>query len=63
MLIYSDSEEEHDRHLQTVVRKLRDAGLPLDLNKSEFKKQEVKFLGMILTPDGIKMDPEKLSAI
>jgi len=63
VIIYSDTEEEHDRHLCMVIQKLRDAGLWLDIHKSEFKVQEVKFLGLILTPEGLKMDPEKTQAI
>ncbi|KAK1912691.1 hypothetical protein P3342_004627 [Pyrenophora teres f. teres] len=37
------------------------AGLPMDILKLEFLKIEVKFLGLIITADGIKMDPEKRS--
>ncbi|EFQ94190.1 hypothetical protein PTT_08209, partial [Pyrenophora teres f. teres 0-1] len=31
----------------------------MDILKSEFLQEEVKFLGLIITPNGIKIDPEK----
>jgi hypothetical protein len=37
--------------------------MTINLEKSNFIQKEVKFLGHILTIDGIKADPEKVSAI
>ena len=42
---------------------LNEAGLQLDVNKYEFCKTEVKYLGMIVSTDGVKMDPEKVAAV
>lgn len=63
ILIYSESEDDHKRHLDQVISKLKAAGLWLDIFKSEFMVKEVKFLGVVLTTDGIKMDPEKVQAV
>ncbi|CAE7222323.1 RNA-directed DNA polymerase [Pyrenophora teres f. teres] len=63
VIIFSETREEHDDHLLRVVTRLSNAGLPMDILKSEFLQEEVKFLGLIITPNGIKMDPEKVSAI
>jgi len=63
VIIFSETLEEHEDHLLRVVTRLSDAGLPMDILKSEFIKSEVKFLGLIITADGIKMDPEKVKAI
>ena len=37
--------------------------LRFDPTKFEFKKKEMKFVGHIITADGIKADPEKVDAI
>lgn len=63
ILIYSNSVEEHKVHVKKVLIKLKEAGLFLDINKCEFHVTEVKYLGLIITTDGIKMDPAKVEAI
>uniref|UniRef100_A0A9Q8LHQ9 Transposon Tf2-9 polyprotein n=1 Tax=Passalora fulva TaxID=5499 RepID=A0A9Q8LHQ9_PASFU len=63
ILVYSETKEEHREHVCKVLQKLADAGLQLDIDKCEFEKTEVKFLGLIITADGIKMDQEKIDAI
>ena len=42
---------------------MQKAGLQLDIDKCEFFVKEVKYLGLIITSEGIKMDQEKLSAV
>ena len=61
--ITSDSEEDHLRHLSLIFERLREIGLHADINKSEFFVNEVKFLGLIITNDGVKMDPKRVQAI
>jgi hypothetical protein len=39
------------------------AGLPLKPKKYEFHQQEVKYLGIIMSTEGIKMDREKIRAV
>ena len=63
ILIFSDSLEEHQVHVKKVLQRLLDAGLQIDIKKCEFHVQSVKFLGMIVTTSGIKMDPSKLEVI
>ncbi len=63
ILIYSDNLEDHRKYVRQVLESLRGAGLQLDIDKCEFHKTEVKYLGLIITTEGIKMDPEKVSAI
>jgi hypothetical protein len=63
LLIYSASLEEHRTHVRSVLLKLRAAGLPVDIDKCEFHVQEVKYLGLIITPEGLNMDPVKVEAI
>jgi transposase InsO family protein len=63
VLVYSETEEEHVQHCRKALTKLRDAGLYLDIRKCEFHVQRVKYLGMILTCEGLQMDPDKIKAI
>ena len=63
LLIYSPDLQSHKQHVRKVLLKLRAAGLPVDIDKCEFHVQEVKYLGLIITPEGLKMDPVKVEAI
>ena len=59
----TDNQEEHDRIVLEVLRRLRDNDLFVKPEKCHFRVTEVDFLGMIISHDRIKMDPEKVNAI
>ena len=59
----TDDQEEHDRIVLEVLRCLRDNDLFVKPEKCRFRVTEVDFLGMIVSCDGIKMDPEKVNSI
>ena len=61
ILIVSSSWEEHLAHLREVFERLRRAGLKLKPNKCRIAVREAKYLGHILSPDGLKMDPDKVA--
>ena len=63
LLIYSETIEQHRTQVRKFLLKLRAAGIPIDIDKCEFHVEEVKYLGLILTPGGLKMDPTKVEAI
>ena len=63
LLIYSKTMKEHKQHVRRVLERLRDAGLYLKPSKCVFHVQEVTFLGFVIGPDGVKMDPAKVEAI
>jgi hypothetical protein len=62
-LIYSDTFEEHQEHVNLVLEAFEKAGLYLKPEKCEFHHQEVKYLGLIISTKGIKMDLEKITTI
>jgi hypothetical protein len=62
-LIYSYNFEEHQQHVRLVLDAFAKAGLHLKPEKCEFHQQEVKYLGLIISMEGIKMDPEKFRAV
>ena len=63
ILIYSESMEEHCIQVRRVMEALSNAGLCLKPEKCTFYKTEVKYLGLIISAKGVKMDPKKVEAI
>jgi transposase InsO family protein len=63
ILIYSDSEEEHREHVRLVLNRLRRWKLYAKLSKCEFHTKRVDFLGFVVTPHGVVMDPKRVVAI
>ncbi|XP_063390383.1 uncharacterized protein LOC134676003 [Cydia fagiglandana] len=63
LLVISDSFEKHLQDLQLVFDRLRQFGLRANREKCVFACKEVKYLGHLITPDGIKPDNGKIEAI
>ncbi|XP_029114156.1 uncharacterized protein lrfn4b, partial [Scleropages formosus] len=63
ILIYSDTLAKHVLTVRQVLQRLLQNRLYVKLEKCEFHKQKVSFLGFILTRDGIAMDPGKVQTI
>lgn len=63
IIVGSETFDEHMIHLEMVLKKLKEANLNIRLEKCRFCRDEVRYLGHILSPVGIKTDPEKLKAI
>ena len=63
IVIFSKSLQEYLQHIKLIFDELRKHGLIIQLDKSEFLRKEVPFLGHIITPGGIKPNPDKIKAI
>eukprot|EP00253_Pinus_taeda_P006938 PITA_06938 len=63
ILIFSKTKEEHFRHLQSVLRKLQQNKLLINLKKCTFFQRELIYLGFVIAENELKMDPEKVTAI
>ena len=63
ILIYSKTQEEHDVHVRQVLQRLREYGLYAKLEKCCFDRNEVEFLGYVVSPKGISMDPTKVQTV
>lgn len=63
ILIFSTSLQEHLENIRNVFKRLKEFNLKVQLDKSEFLKRETAYLGHIITPDGIKPNPDKIKAI
>lgn len=63
ILIFSKTPEEHLHHLRIVLKRLQQHRFYVKLKKCEFDKPEVKFLGHIVSAEGVKPDPAKVKAV
>ena len=63
ILIFSDNLELHRQRTLRVLERLKKNDLFLKPEKCKFEVTEVEFLGMIIKPGYIAMDPEKLNGI
>ena len=63
ILIYSQSEWEHEYHLRIVLQLLRDHQLYAKFSKCEFWLTEVRFLGHVVSASGVLVDLEKVEAV
>ena len=61
--IFSETAEQHLKHIQIVLTRLNQAELRLKKNKCLFFKQELHYLEHLLTTNGIKPQSEKIKAI
>lgn len=61
--MYLENEEDYVGYIIEVFERLIKAGLQLDIDKCEFYTKRTKYLGLIITPGGIEMDPEKVAAV
>lgn len=63
ILIFSKTREEHEEHIEKVLKVLSENKLTASAEKCEFFKTEVIFLGFVISTTGISMDPKKLSTL
>ena len=63
ILVCSKTFEEHMEHLRLVFVKLRLAGLTLKPKKCCFLREEVQYLGHVISKRGILPDPEKTQKV
>ena len=63
ILIYSKTPEEHTLHLRQVLQLLNRHQLYAKLSKCEFFEEKAKFLGHIISSDGIQADPERFQQL
>ncbi|CAI7742601.1 unnamed protein product [Closterium sp. NIES-53] len=63
ILIFSKTREQHPRDLDAVFKRLQENRLITKGSKCEFFKQELEFLGHVISRDGIKIDLAKIKTI
>ena len=63
ILVYTKSEEEHERHLNLVLETLRKNQFYAKLKKCAFWLSEVNFLGHVINQYGITVDPKNIASM
>src|SRR5690606_24525683 len=63
ILIYSNNIDEHRVHVKQVLEALSAVGLHLKPEKCEFHRNKVNYLGLVISSEGVSMDPRKVEAI
>jgi hypothetical protein len=63
ILIYSENLAQHRDHVKQILRMLRENNLFCKPEKCQFEVKEVEYLGFVISPNGIGMDPGKLRAV
>lgn len=69
ILIFGEGEtdeiaiRDHDRNFKALMERCRERNLKLNKDKLKFKRKEVKFVGHLLTSNGVRADPDKVKAV
>ncbi|UYV80685.1 K02A2.6-like [Cordylochernes scorpioides] len=63
ILIYGSTMEEHNRNLETVLRRLEENNVKLNAKKQQIAVDKVNFLGHIISRDGIAIQASRAEAI
>jgi len=63
VIVGTETEEEHDELVVEVIRRLEENDLYVKPEKCKWKVREVEFLGVVIGPEGIKMEKEKVKGV
>lgn len=63
VIIFGKSFEEMLNRLRQVFLQLRSANLKLNPKKCSFFKKEIKYLGYVVSEEGVSTDPEKIASV
>ena len=63
IIIAGSSLQEHDQILRQVLERAKERNVRFNYDKLQLRVPEVKYLGTIITADGMKPDPSKVKAI
>lgn len=63
IIVVSKDLQEHFEILREVCRRLRNSGLSINLEKCQFCRQSLSFLGFVIDQNGLRTDPNKVESI
>ena len=63
ILVFAKNKEEHMQRIKHVLEKIKEAGLRINPEKCQFLTERTKFLGYIVSKNGIETDQTKIDAI
>lgn len=63
LIVFGNTLEEHEQRLLKVMTRLEEAGLKLSLDKCQFCRPQVTYVGHIVSEHGIATDPAKVESV
>ncbi|CAM4528450.1 unnamed protein product [Lepidochelys olivacea] len=63
LIVFGRTLEEHEERLLKVLDRLEDYGLKLSIDKCQFCRTSVKYVGHIVSQEGVSTDPNKIEAL
>ncbi|XP_006839674.1 PREDICTED: retrotransposon-like protein 1-like [Chrysochloris asiatica] len=63
VVIYSMSQEEHPHHVRQVLVRFRRHNIYCSLEKSQFHRNTIEFLGFVITPKGVKLNKSLVTTV
>ncbi|XP_040355119.2 uncharacterized protein LOC115313654 isoform X1 [Ixodes scapularis] len=63
ILVWGTTIQEHDANLKNLLERCERHDLKLNLKKCHFLQDQVRYLGHILTTEGLSLDPERVEDI
>ena len=63
IIVYGETQADHDKALQLVFDRLVTHGLTLNKQKYEYNKTSITFFGVVFSGKGVSADPIKVAAI
>ena len=63
IIVFGATQEDHDKALDAVFKKLNDKGLTVNKKKCLFNQNRIAFFGLVFSSEGISPDPKKVNAI
>jgi len=63
VLVGTETEEEHDEIVEEILRRLEENDLYVKPEKCVWKARKIGFLGVVIGPNGIEMEKEKVDGV
>ena len=63
VIVGMETEEGHDKLVTEIIKRLEENDLYVKLEKCKWKAREVEFLGVVIGPEGIKMEKGKVKGV
>jgi len=63
MLVGTETKEGHDEIVEEILRRLEENDLYIKLEKYVWKARKIGFLGVVIGPDRIEMEAEKVDGV
>jgi hypothetical protein len=63
IFVFLKTYTKHIKHINEIIQRLGNARLQININKSEFYTTKTKYFGLIISTNGMTMDPKKVQAL